>query len=91
MNTSAKTGVFLCKCGNHIDPLVDLQALHGTFCQDPDVTHCEIMSYPCQKPGIEGIMQAVAGDVTHVVREQTTLNKAVETQGEESVRHFETL
>ena len=60
MKTNAKIGVFLCRCGKNIDPLVDLPALHNTICQDPDVTHCEIMSYPCQKPGIEGIMQAVA-------------------------------
>jgi chromosome segregation ATPase len=36
-------------------------------------------------------MQAVAGDVTNVAREQATLHETVENRGEESVRRLETL
>jgi DNA repair exonuclease SbcCD ATPase subunit len=41
--------------------------------------------------GLRELMQAVAGDVTNVAREQATLQEAVETGGEESVRRLETL
>ena len=41
--------------------------------------------------GLRELMQAVAGDVTNVAREQTTLHDAIETKGAESARGFETL
>jgi heterodisulfide reductase subunit A-like polyferredoxin/coenzyme F420-reducing hydrogenase delta subunit len=59
MDTNAKIGVFLCKCGEQIDPLVDLDALKKIVGQASDVAHCEIMSNPCLKPGIEGMTGAV--------------------------------
>ncbi|MHC4168744.1 MAG: hypothetical protein ACYSWQ_17475 [Planctomycetota bacterium] len=41
--------------------------------------------------GLRELMQAVAGDVTNVAREQATLHETVENRGEESVRRLETL
>jgi heterodisulfide reductase subunit A-like polyferredoxin/coenzyme F420-reducing hydrogenase delta subunit len=60
MDTNAKIGVFLCQCGNQIEPLVDLKALEKSLGRVPEVTHVERMPYPCQKPGIERITTAVA-------------------------------
>lgn len=60
MNNDAKTGVFLCKCGEKIEPLVDLPLLESKIADDPNVAHCEVMPFPCLKPGIEGIMKAMA-------------------------------
>jgi heterodisulfide reductase subunit A-like polyferredoxin/coenzyme F420-reducing hydrogenase delta subunit len=53
MMTYAKTGVFLCKCGNNIAPFINLKALEGVIGQDTNITHCETLEYPCLKPGIE--------------------------------------
>jgi len=41
--------------------------------------------------GLRDLMQAVAGDVTNVAREQATLHEAVENRGEESAHRLETL
>ena len=59
MNTNAKIGVFLCQCGDQIAPLVDLKALEKNLNRIPEVTHVESLPYPCQKPGIECMTQAV--------------------------------
>ncbi|MFH1152427.1 MAG: hydrogenase iron-sulfur subunit [Pseudomonadota bacterium] len=58
MNTNAKTGIFLCRCGNEIAPLVDLDYLRDTIRGNAD--YCEILPYPCLKPGMETIQSAVA-------------------------------
>jgi heterodisulfide reductase subunit A2 len=55
MSAYAKTGVFLCKCGDKIAPLIDLNKLEQTVAGEPDVVHCETLAYPCMKPGIEQI------------------------------------
>lgn len=59
MNNQANIGVFLCKCGQEIEPHVDLDALQKIIDQSEEVAHCEIMSNPCLKPGIEGMTGAV--------------------------------
>ena len=59
MTTQSQTGVFLCKCGNKIEPVVDLGAVQEQLSANPDVAHCDILSYPCIKPGLEQITQAV--------------------------------
>jgi myosin protein heavy chain len=41
--------------------------------------------------GLKELLQAVAGDVTNVAREQATLHEAVETKGKESIHRMETL
>lgn len=59
MSAYAKTGVFLCKCGDKIAPHIDLNRLQQTVGAEPDVAHCETLAYPCQKPGIEHISKLV--------------------------------
>lgn len=61
MNAQPKTGVFLCKCGNRIEPFVDLGHLLNHVTADSGVAHCEILPYPCTRPGWEHMMQTVAG------------------------------
>lgn len=60
MSAHAKTGVFLCKCGEKIEPLVNLKTLEQLVGQDADVAHCETLAYPCLKPGTERITQVAA-------------------------------
>ena len=60
MNTQAKTGVFLCKCGENIAPFINLNALEETVGKNSEVVHCETLAYPCLKPGIEHIVQVTA-------------------------------
>ena len=60
MNNQAKIGVFLCQCGDHIEPLIDLDALAKEIQHQDHVTHCEIFPFPCMKPGVENISHQVA-------------------------------
>lgn len=59
MNAHAKTGVFLCRCGKKIAPLIDLNRLEQSVGAEADVTHCETLAYACLKPGIEQISRIV--------------------------------
>jgi len=59
MNSEAKTGAFLCKCGDKIDSFVDLLALEAIVSNDPNVAHCEIMPYTCLNPGFEQMTSAI--------------------------------
>lgn len=59
MNTIPKVGVFLCRCGQKIDPFVDLVAVQKTVGKNENVTSCEILPYPCLEPGMETIISAV--------------------------------
>ncbi len=59
MSANAKTGVFLCKCGEKIAPFVNLNKVAQALSGDADVTHCEVLAYPCMNPGIEQISQVV--------------------------------
>jgi heterodisulfide reductase subunit A2 len=60
MMTDTKIGVFLCKCGNEIAPMIDLPHLYDTI--QPEADYCEIMSYPCLQPGLEKILSAAAAN-----------------------------
>ncbi|MFN2359224.1 MAG: hydrogenase iron-sulfur subunit [Desulfotignum sp.] len=60
MMTDTKIGVFLCKCGNEIAPMIDLPHLHDTI--QPEADYCEIMSYPCLQPGLEKILSVAAAN-----------------------------
>ncbi len=60
MKPIARVGVFLCRCGNKIASRIDLAALEARVCRDENVIHCETMAYPCQKPGLELIIKAIA-------------------------------
>jgi len=59
MYHKANIGVFLCRCGEHIEPLIDLDELKKDI-QKQHVSHCEICPFPCLKPGLEQISQMVA-------------------------------
>lgn len=61
MSAQAKTGVFLCRCGEHIAPHINLELLEGMIRQEEGVAHCETMAFPCLKPGLEQITQVTAG------------------------------
>lgn len=60
MNVKANIGVFLCRCGEQIEPRIDLELLKKEIQNYNYVGHCEIFPYPCLKPGIEHIAQKVA-------------------------------
>ena len=55
MTTYAKTGVFLCKCGENIAPFINLKYLEELVGENMNVAHCETLAYPCLKPGLEQI------------------------------------
>jgi heterodisulfide reductase subunit A2 len=59
MNTNPQIGVFICKCGQKIEPLVDLPALQQKLAGEPAVTCCDILPYPCLKPGMDHIVQQI--------------------------------
>lgn len=60
MSAQARTGVFLCRCGERIGPMVDLNALSRQVSEDQNVEHCEILPYPCLSPGLDRMTSAVA-------------------------------
>ncbi len=60
MNTQANIGVFLCQCSQQIAPLIDLDKLKQDLQQEDNLGHCEIMPFPCLKPGMESLGRAVA-------------------------------
>ena len=60
MSAYAKTGVFLCKCGDKIAPFVDLNRVKQALAGDAQVAHCEALAFPCLKPGIEHMTQMAA-------------------------------
>jgi heterodisulfide reductase subunit A len=55
---NAKTGVFICKCGENIEPLIDLSYLNDSI--KGEVEYCGILSQPCLTPGMEHIMSAIS-------------------------------
>lgn len=57
MSANAKTGVFLCQCGQNIAPKINLALLEQMIGKEAGVAHCETLAYPCLKPGIEQITQ----------------------------------
>lgn len=60
MNDNDRIGVFLCACGEKIAPLVDLQMLCEQIGDEQEIAHCEILGYPCARPGMDRIQQVVA-------------------------------
>ncbi len=60
MNSQAKTGVFLCQCGNAIAPLIDLEHLESIIKNNTPALYCETLSNPCLTPGLESIITATA-------------------------------
>lgn len=60
MNNQANIGVFLCQCGDQIEPQIDLDTLNKEIQHQDQVAHCEIFPFPCMKPGIEHISQKAA-------------------------------
>jgi len=60
MENKANIGVFLCQCGDQIDPSIDLKHLNSALQQLEGVAHCEMLPYSCLKPGMEQITQRVA-------------------------------
>jgi heterodisulfide reductase subunit A-like polyferredoxin/coenzyme F420-reducing hydrogenase delta subunit len=60
MNGNGKNiGVFLCQCGDRIAPLVDLEQLKDRLAADGPAVHVEIAPYPCLRPGLEAVRQAI--------------------------------
>ncbi|MCP4748836.1 MAG: hydrogenase iron-sulfur subunit [Desulfobacteraceae bacterium] len=60
MNYKANIGVFLCQCGNKIKSSIDLEIVKESFEKDSRISHCEILPYPCQTPGMDMITGALA-------------------------------
>ncbi|MBW1614964.1 MAG: hydrogenase iron-sulfur subunit [Deltaproteobacteria bacterium] len=60
MNNNPRTGVFICKCGNKIEPQIDLNIIINKLKEDAEICHCQIIPYSCLKPGIEKITEAIA-------------------------------
>ncbi|MCG8565601.1 MAG: hypothetical protein MI747_11030 [Desulfobacterales bacterium] len=57
MNSPAKTGVFLCKCGDEIQSQIDLDLLKASLEGHADLV--EILPSPCLKPGLDHIQGQV--------------------------------
>jgi len=60
MQAKAKTGVFLCQCGDKIADQVDLDRLASQVADDALVAHCQILPYACMQPGLDQITGVVA-------------------------------
>lgn len=54
-----RIGVFLCKCGEKIEPLVDLTAFKEKVKSDPAVACCDILPYPCLEPGMDHMIKQI--------------------------------
>ncbi len=59
MNSKPNVGVFLCKCGQKIEPLVDLAALKKSVGEMEGVACCDILPYPCLEPGLNVINEKI--------------------------------
>jgi coenzyme F420-reducing hydrogenase delta subunit/ferredoxin len=59
MNDIPKTGVFLCKCGQKIEPFVDLSILKNNMTHQDGVECCDILPYPCLEPGLKHIIHNI--------------------------------
>ncbi len=59
MNNNPKIGIFLCKCGQKIEPLIDLPALKKSVTRADGVSCCDILPYPCLEPGLDSITQKI--------------------------------
>lgn len=59
MQNTPKIGIFICKCGQKIEPFVDLAAIKETVSKTKDVVCCEVSPFPCLEPGMAEIIQAV--------------------------------
>jgi heterodisulfide reductase subunit A len=55
---NAKIGVFICKCGDNIEPFIDLDGLKD--CVKDHAAYCDILTQPCLTPGMEQIMTAIS-------------------------------
>ena len=60
MNSKANIGVFLCRCGDNIQPEIDLNSINQDIQHQAQVGHCETLPFPCLKPGLDHIRQCVA-------------------------------
>ncbi|MFZ5572641.1 MAG: hydrogenase iron-sulfur subunit [Thermodesulfobacteriota bacterium] len=60
MRQKATVGVFICRCGDKIASRIDIEQLESRVSRDENVAYCETMAYPCQRPGLDRIMQVVA-------------------------------
>ena len=59
MSANDKVGVFLCQCGERIAPLVDLGQLKDMLAADETVDHVQIDPFPCLRPGLESLKEAI--------------------------------
>ncbi len=55
---TVKTGIFICKCGDNIEPLIDLNGLKDSI--QGHAAYCDVLSHPCLTPGMEHIMSAIS-------------------------------
>ncbi|MEW5724909.1 MAG: hydrogenase iron-sulfur subunit [Thermodesulfobacteriota bacterium] len=56
---TARTGVFLCRCGGKIETKVDLEALENLVRKDPLVAFVGVLPFPCQAPGLEVMAETI--------------------------------
>ncbi len=59
MNDISKTGVFLCKCGQKIEPFVDLSILKKELENEDGIECCDILPYACLNPGLKHIEHSI--------------------------------
>ena len=59
MNDIPKIGIFFCKCGQKIEPFVDLSILKKTMTREDGVEYCDILPYPCLEPGLKHIIHHI--------------------------------
>lgn len=62
MTQEVRTGVFICRCGEKISSVIDVDALARIIRSEDTVQHCEILPFSCLAPGLEQIMSAVSGN-----------------------------
>ncbi|KJS32877.1 MAG: hypothetical protein VR64_04925 [Desulfatitalea sp. BRH_c12] len=91
MSAYAKTGVFLCKCGDKIAPFINLEQLEKSVGAEPDVAHCATMAFACLKPGLEQITQIAVDKQLNRVIVAGCENRLMLSKFEEHLRPLELL
>ena len=57
---NGKVGVFLCRCGEKIDPKIDLNSLEQILQKNGAPHWVETLPFPCMAPGLRSVKAAVA-------------------------------
>lgn len=59
IGNGSRVGVFLCTCGGKISSKIDLTALQKQLTDNHEISHVEIIPYPCLGPGLDKLKDRI--------------------------------